>query len=816
MFNRTRAGIVVAALSVLAGIAAAPAQAGLSNWTSLPGLNSASGANWVREYATGTPPTTIYAATEGDGVYRSVTDGVSWSNFSSGLESTPGAMDVRTVFNAGGKVYAGTSAGLFASTGGGSWQPVAQGPEDDPAHPKKLNRSVQTVLSGPTGQLLAGTFAGGVYKSTDDGATWSPPAPGNGMPAGETVWSLASLAPNVIFAATSSGMYRSIDFGSTWTLASDGISGTTLRVFADGTRPNIYYAATPGDGVFRSINAGITWSEINGTGAHALGDLTVRALQQFNGVNETRLYAGTANGMYAGTTSNSAVPGPVTWRKVTNNGLGSNTIFWALTTFTTTPGTLLAGTQSDGGYALTLQPPSNQSVPTIAGTVQVGKTLTASPGTWNGTPTIEFEYQWQSCSTAQASSCADIPDATDSTYDLADSDFSKRVRVVVTGKNDFPTFGLVKANSLLTGVAAAKAGTLPGDNQSSTAAITTVAPGDPSLPQSGDTLHAQSWLFNPAATSVSFQWFRCDSNGNNCNPIPGATAQNYPLTDEDVTSRLTVAVTGTNAFGSRTLDQSGATNTIFPQQATNTSPPTLAGTPYVGESLVAGVGTWKFPGTTYTRQWESCSAAGDSCQTISGETGPSYTVRTDDVGSRLRVRIGADSNGPNTFPSPVEVFTPLSDVVTLRPAAPGDQSGGGGGAGGGGDGGAGGGGGGADLTPPALQSLSLTTRKVKRGGSLKFRYTLSEPGSLEVKLQSEKTGRKKGKKCVLGLKKGKKCTILKSAGTVTLGGLSGSGTASVKIKKSLAAGNYRAVVTPIDAAGNRGPAKTLKFKVTRR
>ncbi len=35
-------------------------------------------------------------------------------------------------------------------------------------------------------------------------------------------------------------------------------------------------------------------------------------------------------------------------------------------------------------------------------------------------------------------------------------------------------------------------------------------------------------------------------------------------------------------------------------------------------------------------------------------------------------------------------------------------------------------------------------------------------------------------------------------------------------KSKLAAGDYRAVVTPIDAAGNRGAARTVAFKVKKK
>jgi DNA-binding cell septation regulator SpoVG len=35
-------------------------------------------------------------------------------------------------------------------------------------------------------------------------------------------------------------------------------------------------------------------------------------------------------------------------------------------------------------------------------------------------------------------------------------------------------------------------------------------------------------------------------------------------------------------------------------------------------------------------------------------------------------------------------------------------------------------------------------------------------------------------------------------------------------KRKLAAGDYRAVVTPVDAAGNRGAKKTVSFRVTKK
>ena len=807
--------LLAAATATASLIAAAPAaHAGLGTWTSLSGLTAAGGASWVREYTRASPPnvTHLYAATEGDGVYRSTNSGLSWSPFNAGLEGVPAAKQVRTVYADGAnRMLAGTSAGLFVSTNGGAWQPLAQGPEQDPNNPKNLNTAVQALFKPTGGPLLAGGFSSGVYRSNDNGATWIPPQPGNGMPAATTVWQLASLIPGVVFAATSGGVYRSANNGATWTLTSDGIPGTTLRIFADGTNPNIFYAGTAGDGVYRSLNLGVTWSPINGSGAKALGNSTIRGLVQVNGVNQTRLYAATADGLWGGTTGNGPLGGPTTWRKISPSGLGANTILWTVSDLL--PGNFVVGTQSNGGYVMTLVPPSNQVAPQVSGTLKVGKTLTTNTGVWNGTATIEYEYQWQRCTSTNANTCSDIDDAEASTHVPTTTDFGKYVRAVVTASNDVPTFGLTKAETAIVGPIGAADGSLPGDNQQSAATIS-----GPSLPQSGQTLTAANWLFNPAAAGTSFRWYRCTStNENSCSLIPGVTSISYQLTDADVERRIRVRVVGTNQFGTTTLGFSGATNTIFPQAATNVVPPSLLGTAQAGQSLVALVGAWKFPGTTFQRQWYRCEADGGSCQTLGGEKAATYTLGAADVGKRLKAEIVADSNGANVFPAPVSVFTPLSDVVSAAPtgvpAGPppaGDQPAGGGGAAGTTPQ--------RDTTAPRLTAASLSAATIKRGGSLTVAFRPSEGGRVRIEIQSLTKGRKRGARCSAKATSGKRCTIVKTV--VTKSVAAGTGAAKLKIAlkargKRLKAGRYQARITPIDAAGNRGAAKVLPFRITR-
>src|SRR5690348_11557729 len=79
------------------------------------------------------------------------------------------------------------------------------------------------------------------------------------------------------------------------------------------------------------------------------------------------------------------------------------------------------------------QAPQSTSAPTIEGTLQEGKVLTAGNGIWTNAPD-SYTYRWQRCDPTGAA-CADIAGETDRTYTLAAADTGRTVRVVVTAKN---------------------------------------------------------------------------------------------------------------------------------------------------------------------------------------------------------------------------------------------------------------------------------------------------------------------------------------------------------------------------------------------
>jgi hypothetical protein len=105
--------------------------------------------------------------------------------------------------------------------------------------------------------LYAGTYGGGVFKSTNGGANWS--AVNTGLPTYTSVHALAidPATPTTLYAGTSGGVLKSTDGGGTWSAFNTGLTTTDVRALAispapQGTLspPSTLYAGTDGGGVF--------------------------------------------------------------------------------------------------------------------------------------------------------------------------------------------------------------------------------------------------------------------------------------------------------------------------------------------------------------------------------------------------------------------------------------------------------------------------------------------------------------------------------------------------------------------------------------
>jgi hypothetical protein len=294
-------------------------------------------------------------------------------------------------------------------------------------------------------------------------------------------------------------------------------------------------------------------------------------------------------------------------------------------------------------------PPVNTGAPTVSGTARDGQTLTAAAGSWTGTPTISYAYQWQRCDSLGAS-CANVGGANASTFVLGPADVGSTMRAVVTATN---AGGSAPATSSQTAVVAAN----PPVNDGALPAIS----GQPydGQPLAGTT---GSWTGSPTI-SYAYQWQRCDSSGSGCSDIAGATGASYDLTAADLGSTIRLAVTATNGAGAVTSTSAASAVITSAEPATSGGGPSTSGTPQENGTLTVDPGTWTGSAPiTFEYQWLRCDAAGQNCVEIPGATGASYQPTAADAGHTIVVVVTATNGaGSTTWQSPP------SDVITVAP-----------------------------------------------------------------------------------------------------------------------------------------------------
>jgi len=233
-------------------------------------------------------PGTVYVGDEANNIFRSSDGGITWtmlpfdhgSNAIASLLVYPGDPDV---------LLATTNGRLYRSADGGrSWDDVLSGyiystaVEPDP--PYKLY-----ACSGWPYWSYAFT---GIHTSTDGGKTWQY----RGLE-GVNITSLAIDPdnPKQLFAGGDDGLYRSQNGGVSWSQLNLGISGPEVDCLAiDPRNSHILYAGIRNRGVYRSTNSGDSWVQRN----NGLDDLRVESLA-IDPETTTTIYAGTyTDGLY--------------------------------------------------------------------------------------------------------------------------------------------------------------------------------------------------------------------------------------------------------------------------------------------------------------------------------------------------------------------------------------------------------------------------------------------------------------------------------------------------------------------------------------
>ena len=164
--------------------------------------------------------------------------------------------------------------------------------------------------------------------------------------------------------------------------------------------------------------------------------------------------------------------------------------------------------------------------------------------------------------------------------------------------------------------------------------------------QQGDALSVSPGSWSNGPTGFSYQWEDCDTSGNNCAAITGATSSSYTLQASDVGGTVLAVVTAGNAGGNASAT-SGITSPALPAVPSNSKAPVIGGTPQQGDTLiVTNNGTWSNAPTGYSYAWEDCSnSSGTGCSAIAGATSNLYTLQASDVGMYVNVTVTASNAG---------------------------------------------------------------------------------------------------------------------------------------------------------------------------
>jgi photosystem II stability/assembly factor-like uncharacterized protein len=335
-----------------------------SNWTDI---------SFIVSYVQGlevTPSGAILAGTERD-IFRSTDGGASWTD----TQVNASILDFAVNLNgtSGVSLFAcDANSGIYKSTNDGATWFGSSNDIDD----VEVN-SLAAVPNGSGGSnLIAGTYSG-ISISTNDGGNWQKVEP-NAMPLDYVMTPNGSGGHN-IFGGGFGGVWLSTNGGVTW--VNTGLSGTPQGMAATGNGANVFAGGDP-FGVYRSTNNGATWTLVNS----GLTDLRIMALLSPDGTN---LFAAGGGGVFLSTDNGNS------WTSV-SQGLTTGVFSLAVSR---DGSTLLAGSTGLGVWKRPLSeminvappPPSPPSIASFTPTSgPVGTEVTITGSNLLGASSVKF------------------------------------------------------------------------------------------------------------------------------------------------------------------------------------------------------------------------------------------------------------------------------------------------------------------------------------------------------------------------------------------------------------------------------------------
>jgi len=173
--------------------------------------------------------------------------------------------------------------------------------------------------------------------------------------------------------------------------------------------------------------------------------------------------------------------------------------------------------------------------PAVSGVLQQGHQLAATAGSWSGSGSIAYAYQWSRCTTA-GTHCASIHGATRPTYTLVAKDVGSTLALTVRATDQT---GTSPAYAALAGPIAARNAPL----------VATSQPTLTGTAVTGGTLTPAGGTWTAAVANTTTSWQRCNPNGRLCTPIAGATTPTYTPTAGDARHTIIAMLTAARADG---------------------------------------------------------------------------------------------------------------------------------------------------------------------------------------------------------------------------------------------------------------------------
>lgn len=263
---------------------------------------------------------------------------------------------------------------------------------------------------------------------------------------------------------------------------------------------------------------------------------------------------------------------------------------------------------SDSTSAITGMAQTHTPTPTISGTVSVGQTLTAVPGTWDSG--VNLSYQWMRGSSL-------ISGATSSTYVVTAADLNTQLSVRVAGTKTGYSSSVRQSDNT---VAVA-----PGELSS------TPTPTISGSAQVGSTLTVSTGNWD-SGTSLTVQWLRDGV------AVSSANSLTYVLLGEDYQTTISVVVVGAKTGYTTVTETSSAITDIQRGNLSSTPAPSIVGLPTVGQAVTASTTGWD-SGVQFTYRWFADGTI------IDGATSSTYVPALADSNKRLTVEVTGSKLG---------------------------------------------------------------------------------------------------------------------------------------------------------------------------